>query len=86
MSWMDKSVMSSVRNFQQGSQVWHGIQNTQQATDLELSDKLQSTGTVVGRDVILGKAEHGLFVCLNVIREVFRIVLQHLSRYEYVYM
>lgn len=62
------------------------IQNTKQAIELELSDKLQSTGTVVGTDVILGKAEHALFLCLNMIRKLFRIVLQHLSRYEYIYM
>lgn len=50
---------------------------TQQAIELELSDKLQRTGTVVGTDVILGKAERALFLCLNMVRELFRIALQH---------
>lgn len=75
--------MSSARK---GSRVWHVIQNTLQAIELGLSDKLQSTGTVVGTDMVSGKAEHALFLCLNMSRELFRIVLQHLSRYKYICM
>lgn len=41
---------------------------------------------VVGTDVILAKAQGALFLCLSMIRELFRIVLQHLSRYKYIYM
>lgn len=43
------------------------LQKPQQAPDLVLAGKLQSSGTVIGIDVMLGNTDHAVFMGLGVI-------------------
>lgn len=45
------------------------LQKPQQAPDLVLAGKLQSSGTVIGIDVMLGNTDHAVFMGLGVIIE-----------------